>query len=55
MLPVTLDLPIFAQTFEMAVSQFVKMVKMVLVLHTVLDLLADGEAVDADGDELNNS
>ena len=37
----------------MAVSQFVKMVTMVLVLHTVLDLLADEEAVDADGDELN--
>ena len=50
---VSLYLPIFAQTFEMAVSQFVKLVKMVLVLHTVLDLLADEEAVDADGDELD--
>ena len=37
----------------MAVSQFVKLVKMVLVLHTVLDLLADEEAVNADGDELD--
>ena len=36
----------------MAVSQFVKLVTMVLVLHTVLDLLADEEAVDAGGDEL---
>ena len=36
----------------MAVSQFVKMVKMVLVLHTVLDLLADEGAVDANGREL---
>ena len=44
---VSLYLPLFAQTFEMAVSQFVKMVTMVLVLHTVLDLLADEEAVDA--------
>jgi hypothetical protein len=37
----------------MAVSQFVKMVKMVLVLHTVLDLLADEEAVNEFGDELD--
>ena len=42
---VSIYLPLFAQTFEMAVSQFVKLVKMVLVLHTVLDLLAD-EKID---------
>ena len=39
----------------MAVSQFVKMVEMVVVLHTVLDLLADEEAVDADGDGLDKT
>ena len=52
---VSLYLPLFAQTFEMAVSQFVKMVKMVLVLHTVLDVLADEEAVDEDGVELDKT
>ena len=50
---VSLYPPIFAQTFEMAVSQFVKMVTMVLVLHTVLDVLADEEAVDAGGYKLD--
>ena len=39
----------------MAVSQFVKNVFMVLVLHTVLDLLADEEAVDEWGDKLNKT
>ena len=39
----------------MAVSQFVKTVKMVLVLHTVLDLLADEEAVNEYGWELDKS
>ena len=51
--PLPVALSTFAQTFEMAVSQFVKLVKMVLVLHTVLDLLADEEAVDAYGDKLD--
>ena len=48
-----LSLSTFAQTFEMAVSQFVKTAWMVVVLHTVLDLLADEEAKDFQGNELN--
>ena len=50
---VSLYLPLFAQTFEMAVSQFVKTAWMVVVLHTVLDLLADEGAKDVQGDELD--
>ena len=50
-LPVALST--FAQTFEMAVSQFVKTTWMVVVLHTVLDLLADEEAKDLEGNELD--
>ena len=51
--PLPVALSTFAQTFEMAVSQFAKTTYMVVVLHTVLDVLADEEAKDFDGKELD--